>query len=81
MEYRYASHTVFHIESGRSGQAQQTRQTTIFDGSAALDPSYFYQRIPLSPSLTMISRWSPSKTRRSVDAYPDFQSVTPTHRL
>jgi acyl-[acyl carrier protein]--UDP-N-acetylglucosamine O-acyltransferase len=29
----------------------------------------------------MISRWNRPKTRRSADAYPDFQSVTPTHQL
>ena len=29
----------------------------------------------------MISRWNLNKTRRSGDAYLDFQSATPTHRL
>lgn len=37
--------------------------------------------ITLSRSLTMVSRWSLNKTRRSGDAYPDLQSATPTHRL
>jgi hypothetical protein len=29
----------------------------------------------------MISKWNPIRTRRLVDAYPDFQSVTLTHQL
>jgi putative transposase len=37
--------------------------------------------ITLSRGRTMISRWSPARTRRSGDAYPDFQSAIPTHRL
>jgi len=31
--------------------------------------------------LKIIFKWSLTKTRRLVDAYPDFQSVTRTHRL
>jgi hypothetical protein len=34
-----------------------------------------------SPGRTMISKWNPIKTRRLVDAYPDFQSATLTHQL
>ena len=30
---------------------------------------------------TTSSRWNPAKTRRSGDAYPDFQSAISTHRL
>jgi len=35
----------------------------------------------LSLSRTMILKWNPIKTRRLVDAYPDFQSVIQTLRL
>ena len=37
--------------------------------------------IILSPSQTITLKWNPIKTRRLVDAYPDFQSVTRTHGL
>ena len=30
---------------------------------------------------TTISKWNPARTRRSADAYPDFQSAIQTHRL
>jgi|APThiThiocy_ev2_2_1041544.scaffolds.fasta_scaffold00314_78 hypothetical protein len=29
----------------------------------------------------MISEWNPIRTRRSGDAYPDFQSAASTHQL
>jgi len=35
----------------------------------------------LNRMLKIIFKWSLTKTRRLVDAYPDFQSVTRTHRL
>ena len=48
-------------------------------GSVSLDPSYYYYYS--LQSLPMISKWNPIRTRRSGDAYPDFQSATLTHQL
>jgi hypothetical protein len=47
-------------------------------GSVSLDPSYYYYSLQ---SLPMISKWNPIRTRRSGDAYPDFQSAALTHQL
>jgi len=33
--------------------------------------------VTLSPSRMMISKWSLIRTRRSVDAYPDFLATLP----
>ena len=53
-------------------------------GSVSLDPSYYYYYYYYYyslQSLPIISKWNPIRTRRSGDAYPDFQSATLTHQL
>jgi hypothetical protein len=65
------------VEQGWDGVFPVAEKTYI-SAPAALS---FYEQIEDRTQVTMISGWSRTKTRRSGDAYPDFQSAIQTHRL